>query len=218
MSQETRPETSEGIAARARRGALWLLFAAVLMIPKALSLRRKRSWNAVRLAAALLGLCAILAGFGAIHGNAARIAAIAGGALLGILALTIPPEQTAASPQASSSIDMRARTLGALVVVDGGEYQSDGRAVAAYLFVGPHSVWALDSALEILIEIPTAQISAMRAEREGPPGAGETWKLCVLCEHSTANFIYRGPFGEHLARVAESTIGTQLRRELPVLR
>jgi hypothetical protein len=78
----------------------------------------------------------------------------------------------------------------------------------------------LDTALNTLLEIPIAQIAALRVERGGgqPQEPNADWKLHVAWEGSTAEFFYRGPFGEHLARVAESTIGSQLRRELPVLR
>jgi hypothetical protein len=37
-------------------------------------------------------------------------------------------------------------------------------------------------------------------------------------ERAKAEFIYEGGFAEHLARVADATVRSRLRRELPVLR
>ena len=115
-----------------------------------------------------------------------------------------------------------------LVVVDGGEYIDPGRPnrapsvrrVEVRLFVGSQQLGVLDTALNTLLEIPITQIAALRVERVGeePQKPNADWKLHVTWKGSTAEFVYRGPFGEHLARVAESTIGSQLRRELPVLR
>jgi hypothetical protein len=225
MAQEAKIETPEGIVARLRRGLLWLLFAVVLMVPKIIAARRRTaSWNRMRLAAAALGAAAIVAGLAVNPGNPARTMTIAAGALLAGLALLIPPDRSAASPSSSTLIDLRARALGALVVVDGGEYtdlnSTPAARVETRLFVGPQQLWVLDTALNALMEIPIAQITAMRVEREGaePQVERDIWKLHVAWECSTAEFIYRGPFAEHLARVAESTIGSQLRRELPVLR
>ena len=110
-------------------------------------------------------------------------------------------------------------------MVDGGEYVDPSRGpdvshVEARLFVGSQRIWVLDTALNMLLEIPIAQIATLRVDRAGgePQEPNADWKLHVTWKRSTAEFIYRGPFGEHLARVAETTIGSQLRRELPVLR
>jgi hypothetical protein len=226
MAQKAKIETLEGNFKRLRRGALWLLFATVLVIPKIIAARRRRhTWNRMRLAAAVLGAAAIAGGLTVVHGNSARAMAITAGVLLAASALLIGPDQSAASPNSSTLIDLRARELGALVVVDGGEYVDPGRGpdvrrVETRLFVGPQRIWVLDTALNTLLEIPIAQIATLLVERGGeePQEPNADWKLHVTWERSTAEFIYREPFAEHLARVAESTIGSQLRRELPVLR
>jgi hypothetical protein len=230
MAQKAKIETSEGIFTRLRRGALWLLFAIVLVIPKIIAARRRRHiWNRMRLGAAVLGAAAIAGGLTVARGNSARdvaiTMAITAGVLLTALALLIGPDQSAASPSSSTLIDLRARELGALVVVDGGEYIDPGRGpdvrrVEARLFVGSQWIWVLDTALNTLLEIPIAQIATLRVERGGgePQEPNADCKLHVAWERSTAEFIYRGPFAEHLARVAETTIVSQLRRELPVLR
>ncbi|HEY1865839.1 MAG TPA: hypothetical protein VGG55_02115 [Candidatus Acidoferrales bacterium] len=226
MAHEANIEKPEGIVTRLRRGLLWVLFAVVLTVPKIIAARRRtESWNRMRLAAAALGAAAIVAGLAANLGNPARTMTIAAGALVTALAILTRPDKSAASPSSSTLIDLRARALGALVVVDGGDYTDlsstpPARRVETRLFVGPQQVWVLDTALNTLMEIPIAQITTMRVDREGAESqaAKETWKLHVAWERSTAEFIYRVPFAEHLARVAESTIGSQLRRELPVLR
>jgi hypothetical protein len=210
-----------GLARRIRRGALWVLFSIVLLIPKILALRRhERIWNAARRTALVCGVALILTAF-FVPGHFVRMIVIAAGALLATLALLISPEKSSGSSRSPDLIDARARTLGALVVVDGGRYfRPDGRLVEARLFVGPERLSVLDVALTNMIEIPIAQIIAARAEPFTHPGSNapdDKWKLRVTWPLSAADFLYEGPFAEHLARVAESTIGSQLRRELPVL-
>ena len=219
MMQEA--EKRIGLARRLRRGALWALFSTVLLIPKILALRRRaRIWNAARMAALSCGMVLILAA-SSVPGHFARTIAIAGGALLATLALLISPEKSPGSSRSPDLIDARARALGALVVVDGGRYlQPDGRLVEARLFVGSDRLCILDVTLTTMIEIPMTQILAARAEPGACPGSipqDDKWKLRVTWASSAADFFYAGPFAEHLARVAESTIGSQLRRELPVL-
>jgi hypothetical protein len=54
-----------------------------------------------------------------------------------------------------------------------------------------------------------------------PEEESQTWDLEICWEAKTmraARFRYDGVFAEHLARVAESTMRSVMRRELPVLR
>ena len=218
MTQEA--EKRIELARRLRRGALWALFSMVLLIPKILALRRQaRIWNAARRTALMCGVGLILTAF-LVPDHFLKMIAIAAGALLATLALLISPEKPSGSSRSPDLIDARARALGALVVVDGGRYlRSDDRLVEARLFVGSERLWVLDVALTTMIEIPIAQIIAARAEPADPGSRpqNDKWKLRVTWACSAADFLYAGPFAEHLARVAESTIGSQLRRELPVL-
>ncbi len=220
MPQDTKPETLD-VLTRLRRGALWLLFAAVLLIPKIMALRRRpRVWNGMRMAAIVLGLAASVAGFAALHKNPGRALTITAGALLVVLALTIPAEQSAISSTSSQLVDLRARQLGALVVVDGGEYLvANNQNVSARIFVSAERLWVLNTALDIVAEIPVPQIAAVRVERESQQtaSANEIWNLVIAGEQVTASFVYCGHFAEHLARVAEETIGGQIRRALPIL-
>ena len=195
--------------ARLRRGALWVIFALVLTIPKVNRLRRqRRAWNFVRILTGLAG--AAMLAFGAARGHAPT--PLVAGLLMLLFALFVTPER----PKFSSavSIDARARELGALITVDGGRYiDAAGSRPRAKLFIGPDRLWALDAALQVLLEIPLQQIRTVVVE---PSGAG--WSFRVDCERTAAEFIYEGAFAEHLARVADATVRSRLYRELPVLR
>lgn len=194
--------------ARLRRGALWVIFALVLMIPKVNRLRRqKRAWNIVRILMAFAG--AGILTFGAARGHALMLVA---GAIMLLLALLLTPERPEFS--SASSIDARARELGALITVDGGRYiDGAGSRPRAKLFIGTDRLWALDAALQVLVEIPLQQIRAVFVEP-----AGADWSFRLDCEQTTAEFIYQGSFAEHLARVADATVRSRLYRELPILR
>ena len=192
-------------AARLRRGGLWLIFALVLMIPKVNRLRRRRkAWNFIRILVAIAGI-SILA-FSLVRGPA--FALIAAGALMLLFGLLVTAERL------EISIDARAKELGALITVDGGHYiDAAGNRHRTKLFVGPDRLWALDSALHVLLEIPLTQVRKLVVEP-----AGADWFLRVDDEKTKAEFIYEGCFAQHLAGVAEATVRSRLNRELPVLR
>ena len=192
-------------AVRLRRAVLWLIFGSILMIPKINRLRRhRRAWNFGRSFAGLVGVAMIAIGAAEQH----KFAIVALGALALLLALLLAPERP------KRSVDARARELGALVVVDGGVYKSDADAPnRAKLFIGADRLWVLNSALAVLSEIPLQQLRELKVEP-----AGADWKLRLDCGQSAAEFLYRGDFAEHLARVADEILRSRLRRELPVLR
>ena len=192
-------------AVRLRRAVLWLIFGSILMIPKINRLRRhRRAWSSGRFLAGLAGVAMIAIGAAGQH----KLAIVATGALALLLALLLAPERP------KRSVDARARELGALVVVDGGLYNSDAQAPhRAKLFIGADRLWVLNSALAVLSEIPLQQLRELIVEP-----AGADWKLRLDCGQSAAEFLYRGDFAEHLARVADETLRSQLHRELPVLR
>jgi hypothetical protein len=194
--------------ARLRRGALWVIFALVLLIPKVNRLRRqRRAWNLVRILMAFAG--AAMLTFGVARGHALTL--LVAGVLMLLFALLVAPERPAFS--SASSIDARARELGALITVDGGRYVDPaGSRPRAKLFIGTDRLWALDAALQVLLEIPLRQIRAVSVE-----SAGSGWSFRVDCEQTTAEFIYEGSFAEHLARVADATVRSRLYRELPVI-
>ena len=189
---------------RLQRAGLLTLFAFVLLVPKALGLRRRpRVWNALRTAVALLGVALVIV---PTTPTTSPVAAAIGLALFlsALLATPAKPEK---------SVDERARKLGALVVVNGGKlFLPGGEPVPTRLLVAPDRVAVLDADLEALLDIAFCQVSSIRAE-QAPKG----WKLRVEWDSSTTEFFYDGFFAEHLARVAENTLLSQIRRELPIL-
>lgn len=189
---------------RLRRAALFLLFAAVLMIPKTLALRQRRSlWNGLRFLVAVTG--ALLVG-------AAQRPQISGwvpllGLLLIVSALLAQPVRK------TRTVDEQGRALGALVALNGGRFQTaKGKLTSVRLFVASERVHVLDPRHRRLLEIPLPAVTELRAEP-----AGDGWELRVGWQGSRAVFHYEGFFAEHLARVAETTLRSQLQRELPVL-
>jgi len=192
-------------AARLRRGVLWTIFAIVLIIPKVNRLRRRsRTWNMVRALMAVVGtgmlVLAVACGYAA--------APLAAGVLMLLFASILAPERP------EFSIDARAKELGALIVVDGGQYvDASGSAHRVKLFLAPHRLLVLNPALQVLAEIPLHEIRALVVEP-----ASADWSFRVERAETMATFVYEGTFGEHLARVAEATVRGQLHRELPVLR
>jgi hypothetical protein len=192
-------------AARLKRGALWVIFALVLMIPKVNRLRRRRrTWTFIRILVTIAGASIVVVGLARGH----AFALIVVGALLLLFALLVRAERP------EISVDARAKKLGALIAVDGGHYvEATGKQHRAKLFVGADRLWVLDDALHVLMEISLPQIQTVAVE-----GAGSDWKLCLECEQKRVELIYEGNFAEHLATVAEATVRSRLNRELPVLR
>ena len=181
-----------------------------MLVPKLLSLRRRpRAWNVLRAIVALASVsliigAAVAVSFVAFAGTFSILVATA--LLLG--AIVVAPERP------RRSLDDRVHQLGALVVVNGGKYQPEqGTPMKAHLCVGSDRVWVLDGALSVLLEAPFASLKGVRAEP-----VGDDWNLSLPSKDSAAELLYTGPFAEHFARVAESTVRSQLHRELPILR
>ncbi len=193
---------------RARQAALLFLFAFVLLIPKMLSLRHsQQAWNAVRVFVALVGAALVVVPLG---WTSSWIVAVVG-LVIFLLALLSPSPRPEKSAQAW--IDRQARELGALIVVNGGRFhQPEGEGVPAQLFVAPERVLAFGPHQQPLVEIPFGAVSSIRAAK-----ANGGWRLQILWSQNAAEFFYSGFFAEHLARVAENTLRSQLHRELHVL-
>jgi hypothetical protein len=195
---------TENIGARLQKLAIGALFAVVLLVPKILSLRRdERSWTAFRILLGIVGAGLVILPLAFWN---SWLAAIAGLALF-LTAALLPPAT------AASSVDDKARELGALVVVNGGKYRPGSDApAAAQLFVASDYVWVLDSRFEPLLTIPVSEISSVQAQ-----GGGDLWVLHVRRSNRIEEFLYRGIFAEHFARVAESTIRGVMPSSLPIL-
>jgi hypothetical protein len=204
MSTTSIPATQESIGTRLRNLAIGSLFALVLLLPKLLNLRRdRRTWLAFRIVLAFAGASLVILPLSLWNSFTAAIAGLA----LFLAAILLPgakPDTTRADTAAQ---------LGALVVVNGGEYQpGNAHPAPVQLFVGDERIWALESHMHPLLVVPTAQISSATAAES----AGD-WILRLRWADHTADFRYRGIFAEHLARVAESTLRSVMREPLPVL-
>jgi len=196
----------EGTGARLRNLLIGAMFAAVLVIPKILRIRRNaQSWMAFRMFLGFAGAALVILPLSLWN---SWLAAIAGLAMF-LAAILLPPAEPRAIP------DEKARELDALVIVNGGKYQPGNRAPAfVQLFVGAERIWALDSQFQPLLVIPAAEIISARAIQAR---AKNHWILQVRWSHSTAEFSYQGIFAEHLARVAESSLGSVMHSPLPIL-
>jgi len=187
-----------------RHTAVGMLFALVLLIPRVLHLRRNaRSWRLFCILLGVAGAALVILPLGL--GNNYAYALI--GMALFIAAILLPPAKPV------SNADDKARELGALVVVNGGQYQSRnsaGRPVQ--IFVGADSISVLDSRFQPLLTIPVSEITSARAAK-----SGDLWLVRVAWRENTAEFSYSGVFAEHLARAAESTVQSVMRPSHPVI-
>jgi hypothetical protein len=194
----------ESFAARLRNLSLAALFTFVLLLPKILNLRRDRhSWLAFRILLAIAGASLVVLPISLWNSWHAAIA----GLVMFLAAILLPD----AKPDTTLA-DTTAR-LGALVVVNGGSYESDDTPPSAVqFFVCPDRIWALDSHQHPQLVIPNAEItSAVASESAGD------WIISIRWAENTADFHYHGIFAEHLARVAESTLRSVIHPPLPVL-
>jgi hypothetical protein len=205
MDTTATPAASQAgsIGTRLRNTAIGALFAIVLLVPKVLRIRRdERSWTAFRILLGVAGAALVVLPLAFWN---SWLAAIAGLAMF-LTAALLPP----AKPD--SQVDDKAKELGVLVVVNGGQYQPGaGPAASVQLFVGADNIWALNSHLHPLLIIPASEISSVRAE-ETPSG----WVVRVRWMDRMGEFSYTGIFAEHLARVAESIIRSVMRSALPI--
>jgi hypothetical protein len=194
----------EGTVARLRNLLIGAMFAAVLLIPKLLHLRRNpQSWMAFRVFLGFAGAALVILPLSLWN---SWLAAIAGLGMF-MAAILLPPAKTLNIP------DEKARELGALVIVNGGNYQPGNAAPShVQLFVGAERIWALDSNFQPLLVIPAAEITSANAQQKK-----DRWILQVRWSDNVAEFFYQGVFAEHFARVAQSTLGSVMHSPLPIL-
>jgi hypothetical protein len=195
---------AESLGMRLRNAAIGVLFAIILLLPKVLHIRRdERSWMAFRILLGVAGAGLVILPLAIWNSWLAGIAGLA----MFLTAALLPP----AKP--NTSMDDKAKELGALVVVNGGKYQpGTGPASPVRLFVGAEHIWALNSHLHPLLRIPVSGITSVLAEE-----AASGWVVHVRWADRMAEFSYTGIFAEHLARVAESTIRSVMPSSLPIL-
>jgi hypothetical protein len=206
MTTAPSPEQSESrrSATSLREVLIGALFAVVLLVPKLLHLRRNpKVWMFFRIFLGLVGASLVIVPVG--MGNSFFLSVL--GLAMFIGAILLPP----AKP--STNRDDKARELGAFVVVNGGRFKlGEAPSFAAQLFVGPDHVSVLDSDFQSYLEIPVSEITSARGEE-----SHGRWYLRIDWANTTATFLYRGVFAEHLARVAESTLHGVMRPALPVI-
>jgi hypothetical protein len=181
-----------------------IIFALVLLVPKLLRLRQnKRCWMAFRVLLATTGTLLVLQPLTLVNPWLPGII----GLLMFLTAILLPPATGA------PSVADKARELGALVVVNGGEFQSErSPAVAVSLFVGVDQIDVLDRHLQPLLVIPLAQVLSVAVAQ-----THDRWVLRINSADHSTEFSYRGAFAEHLARVAESTLRSVVPFFLPVI-
>ena len=206
MAPATAASQHEGTGARLRNLVIGAMFAAVLLIPKLLRIRRNaQSWMAFRIFLGFAGAALVILPLSLWN---SWLAAIAGLAMF-LAAILLPPAEPRTIP------DEKARELGALVIVNGGKYQPGNTAPAfVQLFVGAERIWALDPQFQPLLVIPAAEILSANAIQAQ---AKNHWILQVRWSDNAAEFSYQGIFAEHFARVAESSLGGVMHSPLPIL-
>jgi len=170
-----------------------------------LALRRgDRSWNFFRVVLGLAGAAFVV--LPVTSGNSYALALV--GLIMFVAAILLPP----AKPQ--TRMDAKARELGALAVVKGGQirFRNSSSPVGVRLFVGSERVSVLDSKLQLLFEIPASEIVSAHVGQ-----AGNHWVLELQWAAHTANFVYRGFFAERRARAAEDALRRVMRPAVPAL-
>jgi len=194
----------ERFSSRLRELAVGAAFALVLLIPKVLRIRENpASWLAFRLILGFAGAALVILPLGI--WNNWLVAPV--GLFLFLASILLP------TAKARLSADDKARELGALVVVNGGNYLStQGKPAAVRLFVAADRISVLDAALRSRLVIPTPEIASVAATP-----AENAWMLRIVWAGGAAEFLYQGFFAEHLARIAQTTVRSVVPALLPIL-
>jgi hypothetical protein len=215
-SGEPSAQPGRTLGQRAKQAGLFLLFGAILLIPRIRRLRRRpEAWAGVRLGAAA---CATWLGWR--YKNAgAGVASLVGSLLLFAFSLLVR-----AKPEVKSA-DAIAAELGALVVLNGGTFLESPDSTPinkAQIFVHPEQILVLGPQERCLLEIPLAKVRSLAAHpvTTGTGKGAEPWEVEIswLADGPcTTTLCYDGAFAEHLARVTESTLRSQWKKDLPVI-
>jgi hypothetical protein len=213
VEQSVQPRRTFG--QRAKQAGLFILFGTILVIPRIRRLRRRVwAWTLVRLVAAGCGGW-LLWRYAHVRSG---VAALAGGLLLLTFSLLIRAKPVV------KSVDAIANDLGALIVLNGGAFRPtpDSAPIRrTQIFVHPERVIVQGPGERRLLEIPLAKFRnvAAHAATNGTGKGADAWEVeidWVPDAPRTTTFLYEGPFAEHLAQVAESTLRSQWKKELPV--
>jgi hypothetical protein len=200
-----------------KRAAIATLFTVILMIPRLRRLRRNvRAWTVIRICA--LGVGAWLTGCFILAEHDADIL-LPGILLLAFAALVRARPET-------RSVDAVAREFGAWVVLNGGAFMNppEGKLLSRVsLAVSPERLVILGPGERQLLEIPISSVHQIVAAPASAQAAtpADAWELqihWVSHEAHMARFRYEGFFAEHLARIAERTLRSVWKKELPILK
>jgi len=166
--------------------------------------RGDRSWNFFRVVLGFAGAAFVV--LPVTSGNSYALALV--GLVMFVAAILLPP----AKPQ--TRVDAKARELGALAVVKGGQirFKNSPSPVGVRLFVGSERVSVFDSKLHLLFEIPASEIVSADVGQ-----AGNRWVLELQWAAHTANFVYSGIFSARRAREAEDAVRRVMRPTVPAL-
>ncbi len=201
MSTATTTETAltNGLTAKFRKSVVGASFAVVQFAPRALNIRRnENSWTIFRTILGFLGAALVVLPIGF---YSSYFLAVIGLGIF-IAAILMPPAKS------TTCAEDKARELGALAVVNGGLFYSNGvPPVPVQLFVGSQNLWAVQSSdFHPVLVVAAPELVSARAE-ETPGG----WILRVRWADHSAMFSYSGVFAENLARNAESTVRSIMR-------
>jgi hypothetical protein len=169
------------------------VFAICSLVPRITHLRRSpSSWLVFRVLLGFAGAALVVLPLGVWKSWLAAIV----GLVMFLAAVLLPP------PKPAITAEEKASELGALMVVDGGEYHAGNSGAArSQLFVGKECIWVLDSHLRPLLAISSNAITSVEAAE-----LGEDWNLQIRWNSHVAEFFYRGVLAERLARTAERSL------------
>jgi hypothetical protein len=173
------------------------VFNTVQLIPRFMELRKsKSSWLGIRVAAGFTGAALVILPLG-LGRNFVLVLPILG-LVLFTTAILMPPAL------AEMTDKEKAEELGALIMVDGGDYQRGSvLGFPAKIFVGADEVWVLDPHHQELAAIPVKEIVAANTEvMDGNWSMRITWGA----DNNQALFAYDGLFAEYLACVATGAV------------
>jgi hypothetical protein len=181
------------------------LFKAIHLIPRLLEIRRsKSSWLAFRVALGIFGAGLVVLPLGLLANNFILALPIFGLGLF-IVAILLPALDTVSDKE-------KARELGALILVDGGDYKRGSvLGYPAKIYVGAEKIWILDPHHQDLLTIPAGEIASANAEE-----TGGKWSLRICWGRDEAVFAYDGMFAEYLACVAQGAVRGAMRLREPV--
>ncbi|MFZ0964471.1 MAG: hypothetical protein WAO35_26710 [Terriglobia bacterium] len=216
ISGEQSPQPRRTFGRIAKQAGLFLLFGTILLIPRIRRLRRQPgAWACVRLGVAA---CGTWLGWRYTHA-AGGWASLAGGLLLFAFSLLVR-----AKPEVKSR-DALTREWGALIVLNGGTFLESPHSTPirqAQIFVHPEKIIVAGQDERHLLEIPLSKVRNLAAHpvTKGAKERAEPWEVEINWAADgpgTTTFHYDGIFAEHLARVTESTLRSQWKKELPVI-